>query len=126
MDEVMYNYRQIESSVTHSFNGRRAIDYLNSSMCVRDICRHYNMLTSRYVQIENKALVVSVGNCLKQAYRNNELSRDEISIIRRHPMYVQLKSYESISIVSLDIFVFMKLFRYRCYWLMHLMNRKRR
>ncbi len=123
IDEILYNYRQISDSVTHSYSGKRVLDYLNSSMCIRAILDHYSMLSPRIVEAVNTVLVSLVGNCLKQATRSGSINEDEKAQIRSNPVYLELKRYEVFGNATKDIIVFMKLFRLRLDILISLLYR---
>ncbi len=125
VDETLYNYRQVSESVTHAYYGKRIIDYLDSSLCIRNILEHYSLALPNLIEEEYKSLVSPVGDCLKQSYKRGTLNKEEVKTIRNHPVYKQLAQYEKKYYSTYDIIVFMKLFRYRLDWLIALLYKKR-
>lgn len=125
IDETLYNYRQISDSVTHNYSGKRVLDYLNSSMCIRTILDHYSMLSPRIIEALNTVLVSLVGNCLKQATRSGNISENEKKQIRNNPGYRELAKYEAFGNATKDIIVFLKLFRLRLDGLTSLLYRNK-
>lgn len=113
IDETLYNYRQISGSVTHNYSGKRVLDYLNSSICIRSILDHYSMSSPGIIEVLNTVLVSLVGNCLKQAIRSGNISENEKKQIRNNPVYQELAKYEVFGNATKDIIVFLKLFRLR-------------
>lgn len=113
IDEALYNYRQVENSTTHTYTVQRAIDYMNSYLCIRDIWSRYGMLLPEYQRAEEKILFSAVGICLKQTYKCGQLNRFEADEIRKHPVFLKLRGYESIKYATVDVVIFMKLFRLR-------------
>ncbi len=112
IDATLYNYRQTEESITHAYSGKRVLDYLDSTVCVFDIMDRYHMLTDKRRAMEYAKLVSAIGFCVKNAYRNHAISHEEAERIRNHPIYNDLKKYETVQYVSRDLALVMKLFRY--------------
>lgn len=112
IDSVLYNYRQIEESVTHNYSTKRIIDYLDASKSIRYIFEHYGKSLPRFVDAENGSLVSSIGYCLKQAYKNNRITQSDITKIRQNSIYKQLQGYENTLYITTDLVFLMKLFRY--------------
>ncbi|WP_034445888.1 glycosyltransferase family 2 protein [Butyrivibrio sp. AE2032] len=125
VDETLYNYRQVSESVTHAYYGKRIIDYLDSSLCIRNILEHYSLMLPHLIEEENKALVSPVGDCLKQSYKRETLKKEDVETIRNHPIYKQLAHYEKKQYSTYDIIVFMRMFRYRLDWLIALLYKKK-
>ena len=84
------------------------------------------MLLPEFKQAEERNLFSSVGICLKQAYRNGEISKEGADRIREHPVFLELKEYESIRNSTLDVIVFMKLFRRRMDSLLSLLYKRKK
>ncbi len=112
IDAALYNYRQTEGSVTHTYTGRRILDYLDSTKCVFDIMARYHMLLDERRDMEYAVLVSTIGFCLKSAYRNRSITKKEIEQIKTHPIYQDLKEYENTQYVTKDLVFVLKLFRY--------------
>lgn len=112
INEVLYNYRQIESSVTHATNGKHVVDILNSVSCIFEIVDHYGMMVSEFETAEYSCLVKTIGFHLKRALKQGSISKVEKTAIHRHPIYNSLRKYESFKYMPLDLLVAMKLFRY--------------
>lgn len=114
MGNALYNYRQLNDSVTHTYSLQRALDYLDSSNCIHQILVKYNMEIPELIKEENTSLVYPVGLSLKLAYKRGDISEEKISEILNHPVYKELSRYESLRYLTLDIWIFMKLFRHKC------------
>lgn len=125
IDEALYNYRQQNYSTSHLYTAQQALDYMNSYLCIIEIWKKYNMLLPEFKQAEEKNLFSSVGICLKQAYRNGEISKGGADRIREHPVFLKLKEYESTRNCTLDVVVFMKLFRRRMDSLLYLIYKRK-
>ena len=110
---VLYNYRQIEGSVTHKYDLQRVYDYLDSSVCIRNIIAKYGLLTPAIEAAEDKSLITPVGSCLKYLYKHGLISSEQQDRVREHPIYKRLGKYEKINNATFDVIVFLKLFRYR-------------
>lgn len=111
MDEVLYNYRQTQGSVTHEYTGKRVIDYLDTMKCINEIMAYYGKSQIELKQANEFALFEATGYGLKQAYKMGQISFDEIKEIQNHPMYQSVEKYERFGYTSKDIVIFMKLFR---------------
>lgn len=111
IDATLYNYRQTEDTVTHSYSGQRVIDYLDSTTCVFDILERYYMLSDEIRVMEYSRLVSTVGYCIKRAFRDQAITKREIRQIKTHPIYRDLKKYEKSKYTSKDLILVMKLFR---------------
>lgn len=120
IDNALYNYRQIDSSVTHVANGKHILDILKSTNCVLDIITHYGMLSSEFKNSEFNSLFNSVAYHLKNAIKDNAISPEEAEAIRKDRVFKQLKAYESSKYSSWDLILLMKLFRYKFDALIHL------
>lgn len=121
IDDVLYNYRQISSSVTHVADGRHIIDVLDSTKCVFDIVEHYGVIPSEFKDIECSNLINNIGFQLKRAIKCRSLDKKDIEIIRNHSIYKMLCKYENCKIVTWDLLIMLKLFRHRAelilyYW----------
>ena len=121
IDKCLYNYRQLDSSVTHVYSAKRVIDNLDSSVCIREILSHYDMLDAETEALEDKSLVSTIGNQLKQAFKRGKLVASDKDIIRSHPIYMRLRKYEKRDYLNPDVVFFMKLFRMRMDWLLNIL-----
>ena len=113
IDEALYNYRQLDSSVSHVINGKYVIDNLNSEKCILDIISHYGKLTPQFEKAEYACLLGVIGTGIKQSFKRSSISRDEIKTIRSHTVFKSLKKYEKLKYGTSDIIFVMKMFRYR-------------
>ena len=125
IDKILYNYRQVKESVTHSFSIKRILDYLDSTECIISIFTDYSSDSSVLIESEYKSLVAAVGYCMKQSFRSGNSSRDEVRRIYTHPVYRELARFETVNNLTLDMYIVMKLFRLRLIWLLNLMYRRR-
>ena len=114
IDKTLYNYRQIEGSVTHLYTGKRIIDYLESSMCIRAIMKRYSMSLPELEREEDIRLLDDVGFCLKRAVQTRQINHDESVMIRNHPAFKRACMYLNTKYVSRDIMALIILFRFKC------------
>lgn len=103
MNEILYNYRQTQGSVTHDYTGKRVIDYLDAMKCIKEIMAYYEKTQEELDYINEFALFKEVGYGLKQAYKKGQISCNEIKEIQNHPIYQCLKKYERFGYASNDI-----------------------
>ena len=115
IDETLYNYRQQDDSVTHSYSSKRVLDYLDSTECILNIYSDYSKLTPELNDLEFESLISAVGFGLKQAYKTGKVLNEEIKAIRNHHIYKQLSKYENTKYITKDLVIVMKLFRFRIY-----------
>lgn len=120
LSDYLYNYRQINQSVTHSDDVKSILDYLDSTMRVMKIFRYYQSMSPVLDKLERITSVGVVGDGLKQVYRNGNISKSEEREIRSHEMYHSLKEVERIKYTSTSIYCVLKLFRYRLSFLLKL------
>ena len=113
IDDILYNYRQVDDSVTKKYSSKRALDYLDSTKCIFDIFSRYGITEKNINQAELSTLVGIFGYCLKQAYKTGCISRNDINSIRNHVIYKMLAGYENCDNCTNDIVIFLKLFRLR-------------
>lgn len=113
IDEHLYNYRQLENSITHIYTAQRAIDYMESTKNILEIFDSYSVLSSYIESKEYENLALSVGYCIKQAFRTGMIKHSDMDRIRSHQLYNKIASYEKISVLSFDLFVLMKMLRLR-------------
>lgn len=125
IDKILYNYRQINDSVTHSFSTKRLLDYLDSTECIISIFMDYSSDSCALIESEYKSLVAAVGYCLKQSYRSGSTSREEITRIHSHPIYRELARFETFKNLTPDMYIVMKLFRLRLIWLLDFIYRRK-
>ncbi|MBE5850445.1 MAG: glycosyltransferase family 2 protein [Lachnospiraceae bacterium] len=115
IDKVLYNYRQIDESITHvsnAFSTRRVLYELESTDCIFDIISEYSMLSAELRETECISLVRTVAYCLKRAFFYDHTDKQEARQIRSNHIYKQLRRYESTKVLSMSDIVFMKLFRF--------------
>ena len=120
IDEVLYNYRQVSDSTTHKYTLQRVFDYFDSTICVTKILEWYGMLTPEIEKAEYSALVAPIGICLKKAYKSGVISEELKRKIKKHDVYSKIEKYERFGSATIDVIVFLKLFRYDCKLLLSL------
>jgi len=121
IEDVLYNYRQISGSVTHLYSVDRIVDDMEGSLQARAVIQTYGLLTPKIAEAENISLLKLVGYGLKQVYKQKMINGREYEVISSHPMFEEIKRYETLKNLTFDVFLFMKLFRRRSNYLLSLL-----
>lgn len=112
IDNILYNYRILESSMSHNVNLKHLIDIETSAQIVFQLLKNYQILNS---DIE-KAIYISYLKGFLWRYdrlrMSNEIKKSEIQAIREMEEYCNSKKYEKISNFPLAFFLLLKIYRY--------------
>lgn len=125
IDEALYNYRQHTCSVTHNFDARRILDYLDSLYYIKKILSEHNIWTENIEKAECIGTNIAIGYSIKNAYKNGRIERGDIDCIINHSSYRLISRYEKVIYLPIKAWLPSKLFRYRLFFFIELLYKYR-
>lgn len=120
INETLYDYRQVEGSVSGQMSVKRIMEYFTAFGYVREQISKYGMLTDDIIRSDAINVLQLLAENLKQIYRSGKLSKEEIVKIKDNPYYRMTESYEKKDNLSSDRYMVLKLFRCGLYGLLRM------
>lgn len=121
IDDILYNYRVHNKSASHTCKMQHIHDTgFVTSYVIRKLKEHSLMDTEIY-NIINYAYLKMVAPRLMLLFRNNEITKKDCKKIHKSKAYISSKNAETRHNFNKFDFLFLKLFRYRQYWMLKVM-----
>lgn len=121
IDDILYNYRVHNKSASHTCKIQHIRDTgFVTSYVIRKLKEHSLMDTEIY-NIINYAYLKMVAPRLMMLFRNNKITKKDCKKIHKSKAYISSKNAETRHNFNKFDFWFLKLFRYRQYWMLKVM-----
>lgn len=122
IDDILYNYRIYGDTVSHSCKVQHIFDTgLVSEFVIRKLREEKLLDIDMYNKIKLSYLQMICSRLIKLFY-NNEISKEDCKEINKSRMYIKSQNVETLKNFNKHDFIFLKLFRYRQYWILKLLK----
>ncbi len=112
IDNVLYNYRIYETSMSHNVTLKHLADIESSTQIVIQLLKKHQLLNSNIREV----IYISYLKGFLWRYdwlrMNNRIKKPEIQAIREVEGYCNAKEYEKINNFPLKVFLMLKIYRY--------------
>lgn len=121
IDDILYNYRVHNKSASHTCKIQHIHDTgFVTSYVIRKL-KEYSLMDTEIYNIINFAYLKMVAPRLMLLFQNNEITKKDCKKIHKSKAYISSKNAETRYNFNKFDFWFLKLFRYRQYWMLKVM-----
>lgn len=120
IDDILYNYRICERSISHSCKLQHIFDTGLVSEYVIYKLKKYSLIDLEIYDLINVAYLKMIEPRLLKLFRDKSISRDDCEAIHKSKMFIRSKKTEILKNFNKYDFIFLKLFRLRQYWILKL------
>lgn len=123
IDDILYNYRIYNNSISHSYKVQHIYDIEYVSKYVMRVLKKVSLLDSQIYDMILLSYLKMIGPRLLKLFENKVISGEDCRRIHKLRIYKRTKRMERLKNFNRFDFLMLKLFRYRQYWLLKLMVR---
>lgn len=122
INDVLYNYRIVEETMSHGFNKNHLLDHLTVIDAEYEILKSFKQNRAEFIKQINKAYLHAFS-CRIRELIDSEISSKEkknvIEMIQRNEIYQKLADIETKDNIDVYSLIVLKAFRYKCYWIIY-------
>ena len=124
IDDVLYNYRLYESSLSHSCKVQHILDTGYVTEYVLHQLKIVGLLdTSMYDKVY-LAYLKMISHRLMRLFANRSISKEDCRMIHKSKVYIRSKTMETLENLGEYNFQILRLFRRRQYWILRWMGKR--
>lgn len=120
IDDILYNYRIYENSISHSYRVKHIYDTNIATEYVLCKLKKYSLMDKQMYRAVMLAYLKMTGPRLFSLFCSKSISSDDCRKIHRSMIYKKAGKQELIAEFHMTDYIILKLFRYRQYWILKL------
>lgn len=117
MNDILYNYRIHNASISHNFKLQHIIDTDFVTESVIHLLNQFSILTRDMEDYAYIAYCKMISGRLFSLLSEKKLTKEECQMIHELNIYKKIKKFETIKYLAIKDAVTLKLFRKRLYWI---------